>query len=147
MIRMRLGVGAGVLVLALGMLLLLVPFSSGVEVTWETASEVNTAGFNVYRSENGAEPMRLNSRIIPAEGSPVAGASYSFVDRTARPFHRYVYTLEEIERDGTRNEYPQRVIVRAGPPALPFRVAGAISVAGGVLMLILCGFEDRCPLG
>ncbi len=128
---------AGFVALALGVFLLLVPVSSDIEVKWQTASEVNTAGFDVYRSENGSEPVRVNRQLIPARGSPLTGAEYTFVDRTARPFHRYEYVLEEVERDGKKNRYPQKVLATAGPPALPFRMAGgALVLLSAVLVTI-----------
>jgi hypothetical protein len=129
----------------MGLALLLMPLSHAVKVTWETATEVDTAGFNVYRSSEDGEMVRINRQLIPARGGPLTGASYTFVDRSARPLHRYVYTLEEVERDGSRNEYPQKVSATAGPPTLPLRVAGGTLSAGGFLAILL-GLKKRSPL-
>ena len=50
-----------------------------VTLTWETAAELDNAGFFVHRADGNAAGERL-SALIPAEGTASAGASYSFVD-------------------------------------------------------------------
>lgn len=52
---------------------------NAVTVVWETAAELDNAGFFVHRAEGGAAGEKLSS-LIPAEGSATTGASYSFVD-------------------------------------------------------------------
>ena len=51
-------------------------------VTWATASEIDNAGFNIYRSteENGTY-TKINSGLIPAKGSPSGSATYQFTDK------------------------------------------------------------------
>jgi hypothetical protein len=69
---------------------------------WETASELDTLGFHLYRSEAPAgERLRLNEVLIPGDGagSPV-GARYEFEDRTATPGVPYDYWLEEVDLYG-----------------------------------------------
>ena len=50
-------------------------------LTWETATKVDTAGFNIYRakSEKG-EYTKITSLPILANGSPTQGATYEFED-------------------------------------------------------------------
>ena len=49
--------------------------SPPVVLSWETASEVGTAGFNVYRAELSTEQfVQVNKDLIPAEGDEVLGA-------------------------------------------------------------------------
>jgi len=73
-----------------------------VTVRWETASELDLVGFNIYRStaENGPY-MRLNSTLIPAQrpGSPL-GALYTWVDGQIRLGRVYYYKLEQLSMDG-----------------------------------------------
>jgi hypothetical protein len=73
-----------------------------VLLTWTTASEIDNAGFNLYRaeSENG-EYMKINSSLIPAEGSPTQGASYQFIDEGVKNRTTYYYKLEDIDLNGT----------------------------------------------
>ncbi len=100
---------------ALGILLAWLVWPPKVIVTWETASEVDTAGFYLYRSDSPSGPfILLNTTPIPAQGDPLTGASYQFEDRTVKWGRVYFYRLEELERSGGRNQYPEVAKVRAG---------------------------------
>ncbi|HOU15417.1 MAG TPA: hypothetical protein PKZ84_20105 [Anaerolineae bacterium] len=102
-----------------------------VALTWETASEVGTAGFNVYRAAvPGGDFVQVNTALIPAEGDELAGATYRFADDNVAPGQRYEYRIEEVEWDGTINVYPETVAVRAGLPRMWTKVEG------GVLLLL-----------
>ncbi|OOP56142.1 MAG: hypothetical protein AYP45_10655 [Candidatus Brocadia carolinensis] len=52
-----------------------------VILTWETVTEVDNAGFNLYRSKrrNGHYTL-VNNAIIPAQSDAVTGASYRYID-------------------------------------------------------------------
>lgn len=70
-------------------------------VNWQTASELDTVGFNVWRSADVSAPTeRLNAALIPAlaSGTP-QGASYEFSDATANGT-AYYYWLEDIDVNG-----------------------------------------------
>ncbi len=102
-----------------------------VALTWETASEVGTAGFNVYRAAApGGDFVQVNAALIPAKGDELAGAAYRFADDDVAPGRRYEYRIEEVEWDGSINIYPETVAVRAGLPRLWTKVEG------GVLLLL-----------
>jgi uncharacterized repeat protein (TIGR01451 family) len=79
----------------------------GALVRWETALELDSGGFHLYRSANGqrAGATRVTGALIPARGSATSGARYEFFDSTASPYQSYSYWLEEIEIDGGRNDY------------------------------------------
>lgn len=75
-------------------------------ITWETGSEVDTAGFNVYRSANAnGIKVKINDALIPAQGGPASGASYEIVDTRVSVNTKYFYTLEEVETDNDHNVY------------------------------------------
>jgi hypothetical protein len=77
------------------------PAAGGVEVSWETGTEIGTLGFNVLRAESEKGPYeRANARLIPATASPTAEGAYHFVDRTARPGRTYYYRIAEVMEDG-----------------------------------------------
>ncbi|MFQ6094075.1 MAG: FlgD immunoglobulin-like domain containing protein, partial [bacterium] len=69
-----------------------------VEVEWTTGLEVDIAGFNLYRSEvEDGEYVRINEDLIPAQGSEVAGATYSYTDADVEMGKTYYYKLEAID--------------------------------------------------
>jgi hypothetical protein len=78
------------------------PKSAEVILQWETESEIDNAGFNLYRSasENG-EYIKINDSLIPAQGSSTQGASYEFVDTDVKNRKTYYYKLEDIDLNGT----------------------------------------------
>ena len=69
-----------------------------VTVNWETSAEVNSAGFNVYRSTNAnwdATATLLTPALIASQSANGSGASYSFADAPgAGVWHYY---LEEVD--------------------------------------------------
>ncbi len=65
---------------------------------WETASEFNNAGFNLYCSElEDGEYNKINDRLIIAKGNATQGAEYSYSDITAVPGVTYYYMVEDID--------------------------------------------------
>jgi len=73
-----------------------------VIIKWETASEIDNAGFNIYRSESAdGEYLKINATLIPAEGSPSGGTVYTFTDDGVQNRKTYYYKLEDIDLNGT----------------------------------------------
>jgi hypothetical protein len=71
-----------------------------VTLAWETGTEVDNAGFNLYRASAADGPfVKVNSALIAAEGDPVAGASYSFLDKGLES-GAYYYKLEDVDLNG-----------------------------------------------
>lgn len=84
-----------------------------VTQTWETATEVDSAGFNLYRSrrKNGVY-KKINNALIPAKGDVVSGASYRFVDKPCKG--TFYYKLEEVDSNGISTMHgPEKVRVRS----------------------------------
>lgn len=122
----------------IGMVLVRFGTPARVTVTWETASEVDAAGFRLYRSENPDGPFMLRSTdLILAEGDPLVGAKYSFEDTEVTWGQRYYYQLEEITLSGSADRYPQTVAALAGL-GWPWALA-----AGAILGLIGFFTGDR----
>lgn len=78
------------------------PTRQGIRIDWETASELDNVGFNLYRSESPDGPhVQINASLIPSQapGSPV-GAAYSLLDQKVKPGTTYYYWLEDINTQG-----------------------------------------------
>lgn len=107
-----------------------------IRIEWETETEVNTAGFNLYRatSEDG-DFAKLNGSLIPSKGGPSSGASYEYVDRDVEPGQRYFYQLEDVELD---NSAQRHEIIEYEAPLAPWwaSLAAAISVLAGLVLLV-----------
>ena len=90
---------------------------SSIILKWETESETNNAGFNIYRaeSENG-EYIKINSELILAKGSSTRGAAYEFIDAAVQNLKTYYYQLEDIALEGTSTIHGP-VHATAGSPA------------------------------
>ncbi len=114
-------------------LLLLGGCAAPVRVTWKTETEMNTAGFNLYRglSPEGPFDIKVNDALIPPSSDPLTGGAYSYVDRTAQSGVTYYYELQEVERNGTINKFGP-ISVRAG--GLDWRHG---LVLGGLALLVL----------
>lgn len=88
---------------------------ASVTVEWTTASEVDHAGFNLYRSESPDGPwVKLNSELIPPAGDPIVGGKYSYVDDAVEPGRTYYYQLEDVSLNGSSTRHPPIEVV-AGP--------------------------------
>jgi hypothetical protein len=99
---------------------------SGVLVAWETASEVDNAGFNLYRADSAnGEYVKLNDGLISAQGGPTQGASYSFLDAGSDGGH---YKLEDVDTGGVSTFHGPISAEGGGPAAV-----GLLSFAAGAL--------------
>jgi len=76
-------------------------FDRLVVLEWVTASEIDNAGFNLYRAEGeNGDYVKLNESLIPADGSPTEGAVYQFMDENVQNRTTYSYRLEDIDLNG-----------------------------------------------
>jgi hypothetical protein len=82
------------------------PGNNKVTLTWETATEINNAGFNILRaeSETGAY-VKINAAIIPAKAGATQGAAYQFIDSTAKNRTTYFYKLQDIDLNGSATDH------------------------------------------
>jgi len=69
-------------------------------VRWETATEIDNAGFLVYRCDGEATGCSKVSEFIPATAFAAAGADYSFMDTNVRQGATYYYYLVDIDTSG-----------------------------------------------
>jgi len=83
---------------------------NGILVAWETATETNNLGFNVYRAEAvDGERALLNPELIMSKLAPgdMFGATYEYLDEGAQVGVTYYYWLEDVplESDVTPGIY------------------------------------------
>jgi hypothetical protein len=90
-----------------------IPGDGEVTLMWRTESEIDTAGFNIYRGVIGSSEMtKLNDTLIPAKGTATSGAEYTYVDNDVKNGVIYIYKLEDVDTAGTVTEHKP---VRATP--------------------------------
>lgn len=78
-----------------------------VQVTWDTVSEIDNVGFNLYRSQSPDQVGELiTAQMIPSQapGSNL-GYSYSFVDSNVTPGVTYWYTLKDLDLYGVAYQH------------------------------------------
>jgi hypothetical protein len=73
-----------------------------VQLDWETATEINNIGYNVYRSTSKDNVgFKINKDMIPsADPGSSYGAQYQFIDKDVRPNRVYYYWLVDIDQNG-----------------------------------------------
>jgi uncharacterized coiled-coil protein SlyX len=94
------------------------PAKDSILLKWETMSEEDTAGFNLWRAKAPAdgtctsrqvadytEVTKLNDQRIAAAGAFMQGGSYSYKDRQVASKTTYCYGLEEINWEGMSTFY------------------------------------------
>lgn len=71
-----------------------------VTLAWETGTEVDNAGFNLYRAAAPEGPYtKVNAALIAAEGDAVSGGQYAFLDKGLAA-DTYYYKLEDVDLNG-----------------------------------------------
>jgi hypothetical protein len=77
------------------------PQSNKSVIEWLTESEIDNAGFNIYRAEaEDGKYVKINSSMITAQGSATQGASYEYIDKDVQNRKTYYYKLEDIDLNG-----------------------------------------------
>ena len=135
----------GLILAALVVLLISAATPPAVTVEWSTASELNTAGFNVLRSDNPNGPFtRLNPEVIRASPDPLVGGSYVYTDTNVTPGQTYYYQLEEVESGGVTSPRGT-VVVTAQQGIEPIFIAAAIGLAVVIIAALLWAERPRRP--
>ncbi len=87
-----------------------------IELEWITATEIDNAGFHLWRSHGAIGPyQRITGQIIPSEGGATWGAKYTYEDRIQLvPGHTHYYKLQDIDYNGAATFHgPVSVTVRS----------------------------------
>jgi hypothetical protein len=85
-----------------------------VMVGWQTASEVDNVGFNLYRAESADGPrVQLNQGLMIPSQAPGSGsgADYRFADGDVKIGKTYYYWLEDVDIYGVSTQHgPVKVV-------------------------------------
>ena len=75
--------------------------NSKIILSWTTATETNTAGFNIYRcQQEQGEYERVNNSMVAAHGTASSGADYRYTDGQPLSDECY-YKLQRVDLDGS----------------------------------------------
>ena len=78
---------------------------TGVVLKWTTESEVENAGFYIYRSETRDGTFKVvNPTLIQGAGTTSERNEYTWTDTTAKPSTVYYYRIEDISHAGVRKQ-------------------------------------------
>ena len=108
-----------------------------VVIDWETASEIDTAGFLIYRSFLPDGPFtKLTADMIPASADTLAGGAYTYTDNDIFTSRQVYYQLVEVETSGKENLLGETTVTprRTG---LIEAISGIVVITVGILVLKL----------
>lgn len=74
--------------------------TDSILLEWETAQEINSAGFYIQRRSNPADEFQRIGEFIPSAGDPFTGQYYFIYDDTAIVGVLYYYRLEMVDASG-----------------------------------------------
>ena len=78
---------------------------TGVVLKWTTESEVDNAGFYIYRSETKEGEFKVvNPTMIQGAGTTGERNTYTWKDTTAKPNVAYYYRIEDLSYAGVRKQ-------------------------------------------
>ena len=89
-----------------------------VEVEWQTATELETAGFFLMRSrDEGEEFQNISDFIVHCDDGGLVGGYYTFRDEAVNNGQQYLYKLVEVVSAQETNEYGPLAVIPAVPTA------------------------------
>lgn len=110
-------------------------------VTWETASESDNLGFNLYRSDSAnGERTRLNGEMIPSQAPGGGGAAYEWADGTVSTPATYYYWVETVDIAGGTAIYgPVSADFPSSPTAVTVSTFSAMPTATPYALFAITG--------
>ena len=74
-----------------------------VTLRWNTESELENLGFNIYRSTNSnVKFLMINDQLIPGSGNSSTKHKYEFIDLYVKNGITYWYKLEDVDFAGNK---------------------------------------------
>ena len=87
-----------------------------VTLAWKTATEIDNAGFNLYRASTVDDVYhKINPTLIPAQGDPASGASYTYIDANIVKGGSYYYKLEDVDFNGISTLHGPVLAITSSP--------------------------------
>ncbi len=77
-----------------------------IDLTWAPNIESDLAGYNVFRHEEGAQPVKINSEVVK---------SPAFRDDKVIPGHRYFYSVSAVDLRGNESGRSTETTERVPP--------------------------------
>ena len=119
-----------------------------VLVTWETVSELNNAGFNLYRSSSADGADRALLAFVPSQSpGSTAGASYSVTDAAVTAGQAYWYLLEDVDLNGATTLHGPVSATVSVPTAVTLSSVSAGAAAGPALSWLWVAVSAGMALG
>jgi hypothetical protein len=88
---------------------------NSILILWETATELDNAGFFVTRTIDLQQTYEDISGFIPAQGSGVIGAQYQFIDNDVTIGDVYYYKLESVDTSQNVQTYGPIIVSYQAP--------------------------------
>ncbi|WP_210520952.1 cadherin domain-containing protein [Hymenobacter terricola] len=114
-----------------------------VALAWRTASEKNSARFEVERSTNGTAFDRIGT--MAAAGSTSAPRTYALTDAQLPGVALLYYRLRQVDLDGTASYSPVRAVALSGVVPLAQLLAYP-NPAHDAVRVVITGAEAPAPL-
>ena len=109
------------------------PQAGSVRLAWETVSEANNAGFNLYRADNDTGPQTLLA-YVPSQGpGSTQGYAYTYDDLGVQPGQTYWYWLEDVSLGGATTLHGPVSATVSAPTAVTLSGISASPAAGMAL--------------
>ena len=78
---------------------------AGIILKWTTESEVDNAGFYIYRSQTKSGEFKVvNPQMIQGAGTTGERSEYTWTDTTAKLNTFYYYRIEDVSYAGVREQ-------------------------------------------
>jgi hypothetical protein len=113
--------------------------SAGNVLRWATASEANSAHFDVERSADGQEFVKIGQ--VAAAGTSAAAHSYQFVDAAATATS--YYRLRQVDFDGTATYSPVVTLAASAVAASPAKAVAYPTIFTNELNVTLPGTDAQ----
>ncbi len=85
--------------------------SRGIDLGWETASEIDNHGFYIERRDvtQGVEDEWSQIGFVKGNGTTTSTSIYDYTDMDVVSGHTYSYKLRQVDRDGSQTCYESMV--------------------------------------